>query len=69
MWLSRLRNRHSLCEDAGSIPGLDQWVKDMELLWHRPVAAALIAPLAQEFLYAAAGAAIKRTTTTKKSKP
>ena len=27
-WFSGLRNRHCLCEDIGSIPGLTQWVKD-----------------------------------------
>ena len=26
LWLSGLR--HSVCEDAGLIPGLTQWVKD-----------------------------------------
>ena len=28
MWLSELRTRCCLCEDAGFIPGLVQWVKD-----------------------------------------
>ena len=32
MRLSTLRTQHSDCEDAGSIPGLIQWVKDPALL-------------------------------------
>ena len=64
----------SIREDAGSIPGLTQRVKDpaeqkavcscgldpaLLWLWCRPVAAALIRPLAWE-LPGAAGAALKK---------
>ena len=43
----------------GLILGLAQWVKDPALLWHRPVATALIRPLAGEPAYAM-GVALKR---------
>ena len=31
LWISGLRMRHSVCEDANSMPGLSQWVKDPAL--------------------------------------
>ena len=31
LWFSGLRTRHSVCEDAGSIPDLDHQVKDLRL--------------------------------------
>ena len=33
VWLSRLGHQQSVREDAGSIPGLAQWVMDLALPW------------------------------------
>ena len=32
LWLIELKTWYGVCEDVGSIPGLIQWVKDLELL-------------------------------------
>ena len=57
-WLTNPTRNH---EVEGLIPGLDQWVKDLALLWlwRRPAATAMIRPPAWE-PPCAMGVALKR---------
>ena len=61
LWLSGLRTHHCLCDAAGSILGLTQWINNSVLppAARQTTVAAQIQPLALELPYVS-GAAIKR---------
>ena len=55
MWLSGLKTRCSLCEDAGSIPGMTKWVKHLAL----PEAAVQVTDAAQIWSCCACGVGLQ----------